>query len=157
MVTETTTQQQCREFIDMVREVRFTKVRDRQVRKFNRLLHKHTSNGNMEMDEGQAINNNHNSVNNSQTQSHTCIDNNQLHSGSIGSIVSIISQDNKWVVNVSKSPLAPAQESLLSRGPNFALAPTNPPNVESISAVDSACQRLWNKMHKGSGKRLTTY
>ena len=38
---------------------------------------------------------------------------------------------------MSKSTLTPAQESLLSRGPNFALASSNPPNVEFIS-----CQRL---------------
>ena len=123
----------------MVREVRFTKVRDRQVSKFNRLLLKNYSNGNT--DEGQVVDNNH-SVNNSQMQSHTCIDNNQLHSGRIGSNVSNISQGNKWAVNLSKSPLTPAQESLLSRGLNFALASTNLPNVEFISLVESACQRL---------------
>ena len=43
---------------------------------------------------------------------------------------------------MSKSPLTPAQESLLSKGPNFPLGPINPPNVEYISAVESACQRL---------------
>ena len=59
------------------------------------------------MDEGQVVNNN-DSVNNSQMQSRTCIDNNQLHSGSIGSNVINISQGNKWVVNLSKSPLTPA-------------------------------------------------
>ena len=32
--------------------------------------------------------------------------------------------------------------SLLSKGPNFALAPNNPPNLEFISAVESACQKL---------------
>ena len=40
IVTDTTIQQQCREFIDKVRKVRFIKVRDRQVSKFNRSLHK---------------------------------------------------------------------------------------------------------------------
>ena len=39
IVTDTKIQQ-CREFIDNVREVRFFKVRDMQVSKFNRLLHK---------------------------------------------------------------------------------------------------------------------
>ena len=73
-----------------------TKVKDRQVSKFNRLLLKNNSNGNM--DEGQAINSNYNNVNNSQMQSHTCIDKNQLHSSSKGSNVSNISQGNKWVV-----------------------------------------------------------
>ena len=48
---------------------------------------------------------------------------------------------SKWVVNLS-SPLTPAQVSLSSRGPNFALAPTNLPNVEFISVVKAACQRL---------------
>ena len=94
------------------------------------------------MDKGQVINSNHNSANNSQMQSHTFIDNNESHSGSKGSNVSNISWGNKWVVNLSKSPLTPAQESLLSRGPDFALAPTNPPNVKFISAVESACQNL---------------
>ena len=32
--------------------------------------------------------------------------------------------------------------SLLSKGPNFSLAPNNPPNVEFISGVESACQKL---------------
>ena len=58
----------------MVREVRFTKVRDRQVSKVNRLLHKSNLNGNM--DDRQVDNSNHTSVNNSQMQSHTCINSN---------------------------------------------------------------------------------
>ena len=126
----------------MVREVKFTKVRDRQVSKLSRLLHKHNLNGNM--DDRQVANSNHTSVNNSKMQSHTCINSNQAHgsSGSEDSKVSTGSQGHKWVVNLSKSPLTPAQESLLSQGPNFALAPANPPNVEFISAVASACQRL---------------
>ena len=40
IVTNTTTQQQCKEFIDKVREFTFIKVRDRQVNKFNRLMHR---------------------------------------------------------------------------------------------------------------------
>ena len=36
---------------------------------------------------------------------------------------------NKWVVNLSKTHLTPAQESLLSKGQNFAITPNNPPNV----------------------------
>ena len=48
IVTNTTIQQKCREFIDKVREVRFIKVRDRQVSKFSILLHKNNLNGNLE-------------------------------------------------------------------------------------------------------------
>ena len=51
-------------------------------------------------------------------------------------------QTNKWIVNLSSVPLTPAQESLLAKGPNFALAPPNPPNVEFISAMESVCQQL---------------
>ena len=52
------------------------------------------------------------------------------------------SNSSKWVINLSSHPLTPAQVSLLSKGPNFALAPVNPPNVEFISVVESACQKL---------------
>ena len=50
--------------------------------------------------------------------------------------------NSKWVINLSSHPLTPAQVSLLSKGPNFALAPNNPPNVEFISAIELACQKL---------------
>ena len=49
---------------------------------------------------------------------------------------------SKWIVNLSSSLLSPAQVSLLSKGPNFALVLTNPPNVEFISAVKEAWHRL---------------
>ena len=62
-----------------------------------------------------------------------------------GSSNSNVNQGNKWVVNLSKVPLTPAQESLLSKGHNFSLDPTNPPNVEFISAIELACQRLSNQ------------
>ena len=130
----------------MVREVRFTKVRDRQVSKFNRLLHKNNLEGNR--DDRQVANNNNTSGNNSQTQtqmqSHTCINKNQPQGSSSreGNNVWTVRQGNKWLVNLSKSSLTQAQESLLSRGPNFPLAPTNPPNAEFILAVESACQKL---------------
>ena len=35
-----------------------------------------------------------------------------------------------------------AQESLLSKGPNFAIAPKNPPNLDYITAKETACQKL---------------
>ena len=48
----------------------------------------------------------------------------------------------KWVVNLSNTPLTPAQECLLSKGPNFALAPNNLPNVDFITAIESVCIKL---------------
>ena len=138
IVTYTTIQQKCREFIDKVREVRFIKVRERQVSKFNRILHKNNLNGNLEGREQSPQLANNNQTSNKQMQGHTCIHNNQ----SQGSSNSNVNQGNKWVVNLSKWSLTPAQESLLSKGPNFVPAPTNPPNVEFISAIELACQRL---------------
>ena len=74
------------------------------------------------------------SIGNSQMQ--VPISNDQLQGSSNNN------QANKWVVNLSSVPLTPAQESLLAKGPTFALAPLNPPIVEFISAIESVCQKL---------------
>ena len=138
--------------LDKVREVRFINVRNRQVSKFNRLLHK---NGNLDgrQQSPQLANNNHTSNSNSQIQGNGCINNNQAQ----GSSSSNVSQGNKWVVNLSKLPLTPAQESLLSKEPNFALASDNPPNVEIISAIELTCERISEQDAKSSGQKSTTY
>ena len=49
---------------------------------------------------------------------------------------------NRWVVNLSKKPLAEAQENLLTHGPNFAITPRCPPIGEYIAAVEQTCQNL---------------
>ena len=49
---------------------------------------------------------------------------------------------NRWVRNLSKIPLTPAQRSLLSKGPNNAIASRHPTHLEYITAIDSACQKL---------------
>ena len=142
IVTNQEIQQQCTEFIDKVREVRFNKVRDRQVGTFTRLLNKNSFNGNSE-------NNNSNSrvrSNNKQVQSNS--DSNLDNSSNNNNNNNLVQGSNisnvrsKWVVNLSSSSLTPDQVSLLSKEPNFALAPTNPPNLEFIWAVEAACQRL---------------
>ena len=139
IVTNQAIQQQCTEFIDKVREVRFNKVRDRQVGKFTRLLNKNSFNGNSENSNSNnrvRSNNNQmqsNSDSNLDNSSNSNNNNNLAQSSNSGNVRS------EWVGNLSSSPLIPAQVSLLSKGPNFALAPTNPPNVEFISAVKAAC------------------
>ena len=109
--------------------MRFNKVRDRQVGKFNRLLYRISGNINSDNSNNQAQGN---LVSNSNGNN-----NNNLAQGS-----NISNGSSKWVVNLSSIPLTTAQTSLLSKGPNFALVPTNPPNVEFISVVEAACQRL---------------
>ena len=79
------------------------------------------------------------------THYHALRINNKLTSTS--SIIIIIRHDfvthtNKWVVNLSKTPLTSAQESLLSKGPSFAIAPNIPPNIDFITAVESVCHKL---------------
>ena len=53
--------------------------------------------------------------------------------------------NNKWVINSSNTPLNPAQESLLSKGPNYAVAPGNPPNVDYIAVMETVCQKLMDQ------------
>ena len=48
----------------------------------------------------------------------------------------------KWVINLSSKPLTPAQRSLLAKGPNFAVTPRHPPNLEYITAIEAACTKL---------------
>ena len=48
----------------------------------------------------------------------------------------------KWVINLSSKPLTPAQRSVLAKGPNFAVSPKKPPNLEYITAIDAACTKL---------------
>ena len=48
----------------------------------------------------------------------------------------------KWVINLSNKPLPPAQGSVLAKGPNFAVTPRQPPNLECITAIEAACTKL---------------
>ena len=48
----------------------------------------------------------------------------------------------KWVINLSNKPLTPAQRSVLAKGPNFAVTPRQPPNLEYITAIEAACTKL---------------
>ena len=48
----------------------------------------------------------------------------------------------KWVINLSSKPLTKAQRSVLAKGPNFAVSPKHPPNLEYITAIEAACTKL---------------
>ena len=48
----------------------------------------------------------------------------------------------KWVINLSNKPLTPAPRSVLAKGPNFAVTPRQPPNLEYITAIEAACTKL---------------
>ena len=105
-------------------------VRDRQVGKFNRLINKNNkTDRNTNSTQSSSSGNGHqvqnldranNSNNQSQRDSNT----------------------NKWVINLSQTPLTPAQESLLSKSPNFAIAPNNPLHLDLITAIELVCYKL---------------
>ena len=48
----------------------------------------------------------------------------------------------KWVINLSSTLLTSTQEVLLVHGPDFVVAPPNPPYLEYITAIKLACQSL---------------
>ena len=49
---------------------------------------------------------------------------------------------SKWVINLYKTELTPAQKSVLVKGPNFAISPNNIPNLEYITAIETMCPKL---------------
>ena len=116
----------CVNFIEKVRQDRFSKVKAWQVRKFDILSNKNKPN--------QGRNHSFNNNRPNQGGNATRLDNNnQLAS----------ERDiNKWVINLSKTELTPAQKSVLSKGPNFAISPNNIPNLEYITAIEPMCPKL---------------
>ena len=64
--------------------------------------------------------------------------------------------NNKWVINLSKTSLTEGQKSLLAKGPNFSMAPRHIPNVDYITAVESMCPKL-KKIPQSLGPTSTPY
>ena len=126
----------CSKFIKEVREDRYGKVKDRQVRKFHNLINKSKNNNNTLEQVGNAINNRLSQGSNpGHSDSHNYSTSNQ----SAGSNNS----NSKWVINLSKTSLPEGQKSILAKGPNFSLTPKYIPNVDYIAVVESMCSKLW--------------
>ena len=111
----------CINFIEKVRQDRFNKVKKRQGRKFELL-----SNRNKIIQDS-----NHNFSNNRPTQrcNEARLDNrNQL----------VNDRDiSKWVINLAKTELTTAQKAVLVKGPNYAISPSNIPNIEYITVIET--------------------
>ena len=116
----------CVNFIEKVRQDRFNKVKDRQVRKFDILSNKNKPN----KGSNHSFNNNNRPIQGGNVVS--VDNNNQLASEE---------DNNKWIINLSKTELTPTQRSLLAKGPSFALSPNNIPNLEYITAIESMCPK----------------
>ena len=48
----------------------------------------------------------------------------------------------KWVINLSSKPLTQAQRSVLAKGPYFVVTPRHSPNLEYITTIEVACNKL---------------
>ena len=51
-------------------------------------------------------------------------------------------EKEKWVINLSSTPLIEGQEKLLAHGPKFVITPRQAPVNEYIVAVEQACTKL---------------
>ena len=130
----------CSDFIDKVRLERFKHVKNRQVRKLHIVSSKHHSR--------QANNNRHSNNRTTLGVNANSTDSNgyRVRHGN-DQQTSIYNQDNtnsnsKWIINLSKVELTWAQRSLLEKGPNFAISPSNIPNLDYITAIETICSKL---------------
>ena len=114
----------------MVREDRYGKVKDRQVRKFNILISKNKNKNNY-------INSSSNNNNLMQVEDTARVDSNNSNSNS-----QLQENNNKWVINLFKTSLPGGQRSVLAKGPKFSIAPRQIPNVDYVTTVESMCPKL---------------
>ena len=140
-VTNTTDRNKCIKFIEKVSKERFKKVKERQVRKLNSLVNKTISKNSNSMTDRTACNNNNNRSGPINTMQGV-INNSQTGNPSNNNDNNNNNNNNKWVINLSKTSLTKAQESLLAKGPNFAIAPSSIPSTEYITLVESICRKL---------------
>ena len=132
MVTNAGDLDKCSKVIKEVRGLRFTKVKERQVRKFSNLL----ARNNKTLDNNRPVNNNTRQVSNVSRhirQANNIVGNDSNRENHA---------NDKWVINLSKDNLTQAQVSVLAKGPNLSIAPSNIPNMDYITAVESMCGRL---------------
>ena len=118
--------QECSRFIERVKESRHQTVQKRQMSKFDRLWQRnrgirpqeHAKNGHSKarFDKNREVPPN--------------------------STVNTKDFTERWVKNLSSTPLTEAQFSLLAHGPNFVIAPRHPPHGDYITAIEQACLKL---------------
>ena len=74
------------------------------------------------------------------------VDNNNSNSNSQLQVI----DNNKWVINLSKTSLTEGQRSVLAKGLNFSIAYRYIPNVDYITAVESMCPKLKGRRCPGA-------
>ena len=132
----------CKDFTEKVRLERFKQVKNRQVRKLHILSNKHHS---TQVDNNRDNNNratlgvNANSIDSNE---HMVRYGNDQHTREYNQDNTNSYSNSKWVINLSKVELTQAQRSLLENGPNFAISPSNIPNLDYITAIETVCSKL---------------
>ena len=136
--------EECQVFIDKIREWRHKTVLDRHLIKFERLCQKpKTRAGCSKQHPGGCSN-------------HTCTEAQNrnkeariLPTVTPNRVTTTTTRDTaedkakeKWVINLSSSPLTQAQASLLAHGPGYAVTPKHPPYGDYIVAIEKACSTL---------------
>ena len=120
-------------FIEKVREERFNKVKERQVSKFHILYNKNK----------QGPNYNRVRADNRPNQGVNTYRKGLRSNGRDNNNPSEVALDNsKWVINLSKIRLTEVQETVLAKGPNYAITPTHIPSVDYITDIESVCPKL---------------
>ena len=114
--------EECSAFIKNVRESRHTNILERHLNKFNRLCQQ-PRDGCSKNTGGCPINTGNGKVSNV-------------------TLTTTTPQMNKWVKNLSRIPLNKAHVSLLTHGPNFALAPRHLSYGQYMTAVEQMSQNL---------------
>ena len=107
----------CPEEINKRKEIRHSRVMDRQIKKFNKLV---------KIWEDQILggHSKHQSVRSKEKEENGP------------------DKVKKWVINLLSVPLTKDQEDLLAHGPIFVVTPKKPPLGECITNIEKACQSL---------------
>ena len=122
--------EECEDLIKRVIENRHNMVLERQKSKFE-LLQQQKAGGHSNI--------RYHSGNNAAS---TCIDEQYSNNNSNSNSNNNTSNNNRWVINLSDTPLTPNQEKLLARGPKFVIKPKRPPIEEYITAIEKTCPKL---------------
>ena len=122
--------EECEDLIKRVIENRHNMVLERQKSKFESLQQRKA---------GGRSNIRYRSGKNA---ANTCIDEQYSNNNSNSNSNKNTSNNNRWVINLSDTPLTPNQEKLLARGPKFVIKPKRPPIEEYITAIEKTCPKL---------------
>ena len=135
--------EECHRFISLRRQRRHKSTLERQIKKFNSLWQRNTGGHSnyqhggtyQEEDTRDTYLNNENLIDEA-----TNIETTQTTTTTTTSRVT--TNNNKWIHNLSKTPLLKDQEKVLARGPNYAVVAREPPVGKYIAQIERMCQKL---------------